>query len=126
MSSPGQSKTPRGAYSNCKVNSARRGIPFLLTFEEWWALWTVSGRFPERGQGIQQYCMARLGDKGPYALGNVKIITNAENIAERVMSPEGRARISASKRNLSQETRTKLSIAAKRQWAAFRKRKAIS
>lgn len=52
--------------------------------------------------------MARLGDKGPYAVGNVKIITNLENIRERKFSPETLAKIREAKRNVSQETREKL------------------
>jgi hypothetical protein len=100
---------------------ANRGIPFLLTFGEWWQIWNESGHWPERGSSPLQYCMARHGDQGAYAVGNVRITTGAENRAEQnyrtseetkeklriaslgntntlglIHSPESRAKISAS------------------------------
>jgi hypothetical protein len=63
-------------------DAAKRGILFLLTFEEWWEIWQKSGHWHERGSGLGQYVMARFGDIGPYAVGNVKIITNKQNTAE--------------------------------------------
>jgi len=62
-----------------RSHAKARGIAFLLTFEEWWAIWLNSGRWDQRGQRADQYCMARHNDKGPYAVGNVSIITNHEN-----------------------------------------------
>ena len=70
------------AYTNHKNHARRRGIPFLLTFEEWCDIWYDSGKFAERGHSKGQYVMARFGDKGPYAVGNVQIITCSENMAE--------------------------------------------
>ena len=43
--------------------------------------------------------MARFGDKGDYEVGNVRIITSGENLAERVASTETRAKISAARRS---------------------------
>ncbi len=60
-----------------------RGIPFLLTFDEWWKIWRDSGHWPDRGTRQNQYCMARFGDKGPYSVNNVRITTVGENCAER-------------------------------------------
>lgn len=77
-------KTPRGKYVKQKKNAKRRGVPFLLTFEEWLGVWIKSGRFDERGnQTAEGYVMARNGDRGAYALGNVRIISHADNVAER-------------------------------------------
>ena len=59
-----------------------RGIEFLLTFEEWLKIWADSGHLRERGRGLGKYCMARYGDIGPYAVGNVKIILFGENTSE--------------------------------------------
>jgi hypothetical protein len=76
------------------IGSARgRKIPFLFTFEEWWKIWQDSGHWEERGKRADQYCMARFGDKGPYAVGNVRIITKLENDRERKCSPERRAEL---------------------------------
>jgi hypothetical protein len=73
-----------------KNRSRRRDIPFLLTFDEWWTIWQESGHWHERGAYRGQYQMARFGDKGPYAVGNVRIVTREENVAERF--PLGAAR----------------------------------
>lgn len=69
-------------YRRQKYSAKYRGIPFELTFDEWMKIWTGSGHWHERGRG-KGYVMARFGDKGPYAIGNVKIITNAENRREQ-------------------------------------------
>lgn len=65
-------------------NASRRSIPFLLTFREWWSIWQESGRWPERGRigDLHRYVMARIGDAGPYAIGNVRIVTQSENMIE--------------------------------------------
>ena len=91
----------RRAFRDHERRAARRGIPFLLTYHEWQVVWRASGRLRERGRGVGRYVMARPGDRGPYALGNVKIITFEENCSEgqlgrrRTVSEETRARISA-------------------------------
>ena len=70
-------------YLSHKSGAASRGIPFLFTFEQWWEIWQHSGHWHERGHGKDKYCMARPGDIGPYAVGNVKIVTNSEILAKR-------------------------------------------
>lgn len=70
-------RSPRGKYSAHKNGAKHRGIKFELTFDEWWALWEPY--FP----GNRKYAMARYGDTGPYAKGNVRIITSRENAIER-------------------------------------------
>jgi hypothetical protein len=69
-------------YTKHKSGAKKRGIPFLMTFDEWWAAWDTSGKWPMRGCRTGQYVMARPGDVGPYSADNVKIITHSENIAE--------------------------------------------
>lgn len=69
-------------FSWQKYEALARGIEFLLTFEEWYKIWIDSGHLHERGRKSLEYCMARFGDKGPYTVGNVKIITNFDNISE--------------------------------------------
>ena len=70
------------AYQSHKDNAKARGITFLLTFNSWLKIWKNSGRLKQRGRGSNQYVMARIGDQGPYAIDNVKIITNRENTQE--------------------------------------------
>jgi hypothetical protein len=78
------SQSPRGRYRQHKGNAKRRGVPFELTFEEWLDVWKGSGHFDERGNKTADgYVMARHGDKGAYAVGNVSIKRNAENTADR-------------------------------------------
>lgn len=73
-----------GAYLMQRHNARRRGIGFELTFPQWLGLWERSGKLDERGRGANRYCMARFGDAGPYAVGNVKIVTHSENSSESV------------------------------------------
>ncbi|MGH8235425.1 MAG: hypothetical protein ACREXP_00195 [Steroidobacteraceae bacterium] len=75
-------RTPKGRFANHKQHARSRGVPFLLTFDEWWGLWAPY--FDERGNDSPDaYVMSRHGDEGPYALGNVSIKRHRENVAER-------------------------------------------
>jgi hypothetical protein len=66
-----------------QLNQAKcRGIPFLMTFEEWCDVWLSSGKWEERGRRRGQYVMARLGDRGAYERANIKICLVGENVAE--------------------------------------------
>jgi hypothetical protein len=128
-----------------QLNRAKdRGVPFLLSFEEWCDIWQSSGKWEQRGRLRGQYVMARFGDTGPYERSNVKICLVGENVAEsnRDMDhpPERRAAAmkawwaSASQeqrdsisRNLSvnnashrPEVRAKQSLAAKERWRRYR------
>jgi hypothetical protein len=88
------------AFQCQRIQAKARGVPFLLTFEEWWAIWQESGRWAEKGTRKDQYCMARTGDKGPYSVGNVRICTMAENRIEQAA-------------NITNETRKRMAWAAK-------------
>ena len=69
------------AFCTQRTNARKRGIPFLLTFPQWWGLWLASGHWHERGVG-QGYVMARFKDQGAYEIGNVRIVTAVENMLE--------------------------------------------
>ena len=122
-------------YRIHRDGARQRGIEFLFTFEEWKAIWLESGRWVQRGGCGGKYVMARFGDKGSYAVGNVKIILFEENRAEQVgenhpswgkiYSPEERARISARQsgekhynwgKNLSRQTKAKKSVSMKQHY----------
>lgn len=66
--------------------AVRRGIDFLLTFEQWYIWWQQTGHWHERGCRHYEYVMARHNDEGPYALHNIKCITHGENTRECVKS----------------------------------------
>ena len=72
----------RHKFSVQKQDAKRRGIEFLLTFEEWRAWWEVDGRWLLRGRGRGKLVMARHGDTGPYALWNIRPATHGENMAD--------------------------------------------
>lgn len=74
-------RTPRGRYVAHKINAKRRGVPFEMTFDQWWSVWDASGMWSERGTNGAHMC--RHGDEGAYSVGNVYIGTKAENCAER-------------------------------------------
>lgn len=69
--------SPQGRYQAHKLNAKTRGVEFSLTFDEWWALWEP--RWAERGRGFGKYHMSRVGDIGPYAIGNVFLSKHEEN-----------------------------------------------
>ncbi len=68
----------------CQKSRAKtRGIAWELTLGQWWAIWSASGRWEARGRSsADSAVMARRGDKGPYSVDNVYIITLAENFVE--------------------------------------------
>lgn len=73
----------RKRFGEQRRNARRRGIAWSLTFEEWWAVWEASGKWPERGKRRWQFCMSRHGDQGSYTLGNVFIQERSDNDRER-------------------------------------------
>jgi hypothetical protein len=102
-------------FAGQRWDAQQRHIPFELTFEEWREIWEMSGKLSERGPRSHQYVMARFGDVGPYAVGNVKIITARENLIERHRREghDGSSRIRKGRRTgpLSAEHKKKLSAA---------------
>ena len=135
-----------GAYSEHRNNAKQVGVPFLLTFMEWLEIWETSGHITERGNRGHQYVMSRYKDKGPYAVGNVEIITQTQNktqpqvrkkigktLAGRVISKEIRQKVSTTRKakglrpptNLgiphSAKTRSKISASIKAHWLTRRK-----
>lgn len=83
-----------------KSNAQQRGVPFLLTFEQWKSIWIESGKWEQRGRGGDKYCMCRNGDAGAYEVGNVFIDLGSRNISAgnlgREITAEHRAKISVS------------------------------
>lgn len=74
-------KSPGNAYLRQRQSAGKRGIGWNLTLTEWWRIWQESGHWEQRGRG-KGYCMARFGDSGPYAVGNVYICTTGQNFSD--------------------------------------------
>jgi hypothetical protein len=79
----GRRNSPRYKYGAHRRSAKERGIPFLITFEDWDTIWQLSGKWEQRGNRKGQYVMSRPGDKGAYEMGNVVICLAEENRAER-------------------------------------------
>ena len=69
-------------YFEHRQNANHRGIPFELTFDEWLQIWQDSGKWQLRGKGKGSYVMSRIGDAGPYKIGNVYINNQEDNASE--------------------------------------------
>ena len=109
----------RIGYCQQKANARARGIGFSLTFSQWLNIWIESGHLLERGCKRGHFVMARFGDCGPYAVGNVEIILHGENAAQahrgKIVSAATRRKLSLAKigKPKSAEHRRKLSHALK-------------
>jgi hypothetical protein len=75
-------ETPVRKYQKHRSVAKVRQIDFQLTFDEWLSIWQQSGKWHLRGRGTGTYVMSRVNDAGPYAVGNVFIQSNAQNITD--------------------------------------------
>ena len=89
-----------GKYKTQERNALARGIPFLLSFDQWLFIWTESGKLDQRGRGADKFCMCRNNDVGSYEVGNVFIGTGRENVRAGNLGKE-----------MTQEVRDKISKA---------------
>lgn len=76
-------RTPRAKFKYQKYEAKRRKVEWLLSYDEWWAIWEASGKWELRGNYGGGYVMSRPGDVGPYSVANVVITPHIENVAER-------------------------------------------
>lgn len=113
----------RIAWRSQKDSAKLRGIEWLMSFEEWLQIWAQSGHLHERGRKKGQYCMARFGDVGPYAIDNVKIILHGANVSEALL---GKERPDIAEQNSRLKTRMKFSNEVKARMSAGGKGKVFS
>lgn len=73
-------------FNEQKANAKKRNIQFDLTYEQWVEIW--GDKISLRGVGKGKYCMSRIGDRGPYAKGNVEITLFEDN--NRVQATNGK------------------------------------
>jgi hypothetical protein len=100
-----QEMVARDCYKSQRNAAKKRGIGWELTFEQWWSIWRKSRRWNQRGRYPDQYCMARLYDTGPYAVGNVKIVTGHSNRKEQLNPMLGRQHSESARKLMSLNSR---------------------
>ena len=74
----------KSRYNTQKSGARARGIPFLLTFEEWYQWFLTQGvdrNIPQGNKGTS-YAMCRINDSGSYELGNIYLGTQSSNTAD--------------------------------------------
>lgn len=111
---PEQYKNLRHRFHIQRVHAGVREIEWDLSFEDWLAWWMDSGHLHERGSKPDEYCMARHGDTGPYALDNIKCITNRENHKEKTWVPTADQRKRMSEAAKAREAKKRTEKAAKK------------
>lgn len=88
-------------FTQHRLGAKHRGIPFLLSLDQWKTIWIESGHWEQRGNRRDKYCMCRVGDFGAYEVGNVFIALFIDNIKQahcgKTTTADIRAKISASK-----------------------------
>jgi hypothetical protein len=99
-------------YKVHRTNAKQRGIAFEISYDDWLRWWKDSGHYHERGNKRGQYVMARIGDVGPYRIGNIVCLQAQVN---SVAAHIGKTR--------SDEIKANMSEAAKEMW---KKRRAKS
>lgn len=72
----------RHKYACHKSKAKSRGIPFNITYEEWFKIWQDSGHWHERGCKAGQYVMSRKNDTGAYEVDNVFIQLHKQNLVD--------------------------------------------
>lgn len=85
----GQRGSPLTQYVHQRKSAKQRSVAWEMNFAEWWKIWQDSGHYDKRGRG-HGYMMCRFGDTGPYAAGNVEIITGVQNSADQWISGKKR------------------------------------
>lgn len=76
-------KDPVAAFREHIYGAKERGIPFRMSFEDWWEMWEP--HYEKRGTRQGQMCMCRHLDQGAYEVGNVRIDLNKSNHQERFL-----------------------------------------
>lgn len=67
------------AWANLRDHARERGIPFLLTLEQF-APWAhETGYLRARGRREHMLTVDRIDSDGPYSIDNIQVLTNSEN-----------------------------------------------
>lgn len=72
----------RAAFGTQRDHARARHIPFTLTFEQWWVVVETTGYMDGRGRLRHCLHVDRLDPSKGYEVGNIRVITAAENTAK--------------------------------------------
>lgn len=76
----------KAKYGWHKRTAGKRGIQFLLSFDEWYNWWLSNGidkNLPTVPFNANTLCMCRFNDIGPYALTNIYCATVSQNVKDQ-------------------------------------------
>lgn len=98
----------------------QRGIEWLISFDDWCAVWMDSGKWSLRGRNKGKYCMSRIGDAGPYSKENVFIQLHGMNTTDAhkgrkdgPLSDDHKRKLRLPRKPMSLEARARISAARK-------------
>ena len=89
-------------YRRARYNALNRNVVFEFGPKEWIVWWENNlgvNWIKKRGRRRNQYCMARKGDKGPYATWNVDCILTLQNCADRKTNGTAKGAIQIGEKN---------------------------
>jgi hypothetical protein len=75
------------AYGNLRSSARKRRIKFLLTFEQFKAFCDATGYLEKRGKDPMSASIDRIRTSGPYEVGNIRILTYADNVSHKHENP---------------------------------------
>lgn len=102
-----EDKVLKRKWINKRVNAAKEGIEFNLTFEEFFLLKEKAGlKTEDLGFTGKGYVLARYNDEGDYSFNNCRFITQSENAKERKQTEKNRL---ASRANIMKVNNTRTS-----------------
>ena len=79
------------AYFNLKASAAKRGIGFNWAFEDFLEFCAITDYVELRGKDPHSLSIDRIDNSKPYQLGNVRIMTYADNVSHRYEGPHHRS-----------------------------------
>jgi len=73
----------RYAFENLRSSARKRGIEFLLSFDDFMEFVSVTGYLEQRGKDPHSLSIDRIKTDRPYMLGNLRILTYADNVSHK-------------------------------------------
>ncbi len=83
------------AYHNLKRSARKRGIGFELAFEDFQEFCAITGYLELRGKDPQSLTVDRIKTHLPYCVGNIRILTYADNTSHKYEDAATRCRCRA-------------------------------
>jgi hypothetical protein len=70
-------------YNVQKGKAKKLGVDWELSFDSWYALWSLSGKLDQRGNKGNEYSLTRRDSSKGFSTSNCIIRTNSENAADK-------------------------------------------